>query len=118
MKLNEAIILIENVELVDRPGPLQLSNGQKPKVLFRVVDPKEWEQAQKTGFLSPSQFYGRIHASIKPERSYGMSDSVVLAIQYREQDDWTAKGNIDGDVYAVTDRRIPLSIVKDITGGM
>lgn len=118
MKLNEAIQLKENVELVDSPGPLRLSNGQTPRVLFRIVDPKEWEEAQRTGFLSPSKFYGRIHASIKPERSYGMRDSVVLAIMYNESDGWAAKGNLDGDVFAVTDQRIPLSRIRDITGGM
>jgi len=52
------------------------------------------------------------------ERKYGHRDSVSIAIQYRKQDGWKTKTNIDGDVYAVTDKNIPLSIIRDITGGI
>lgn len=120
MRLTEAINipLNENIQIVDQQGPLMLSDGSEPDVLFRVADKNEWEEAQRSGFLTPSKFYGRIHASIKPERQYGMRDSIILAIKYRRVDGWYAKSNLGGDVYAVTDKRIPVSIIRDITRGI
>lgn len=115
MKLNEAIQLKDlresKEELIDFPGPLKTTRGRAPKHLYRVMNDAEWNQAQKDGFLAPSKFYGRIHAALDPEHSYG-SGNVVVRIKYDPADDWKAKGNLDGDVYAVTDETISLTKVE------
>lgn len=110
MKLSE----LREEELLDFPGPLRTTRGRSPKYLYRVMDTGEWNQAEQDGFLSPSQFYGRIHAALEPESKYG-SGSVVVRIDYDPSDEWKAKGNLDGDVYAVTDNKISMSKVKRLS---
>ena len=100
-------------KLLDFPGPLRTTTGKTPQYLYRVMNDAEWNQAQKDGYLKPSQFYGRIHAALEPEHSYG-SGNIVVRIDYDPKDDWRAKGNLDGDVYAVTDEKISLSKVRRI----
>jgi len=91
---------------------IRLTNGSPPKFLYRIVDPLEYEEALQTGFLIPSQFYKRIHASVKPASQYGSRGFKVLRIEYSDSDGWHPK---QGDVvYAVTYKKIPMRKIKVI----
>ena len=90
-----------------------LEDGRTPIYLFRYVDHRELNQIESDGFIQPSQFYGRIHASAYPEPQYQTRDGSLLAIKFDSRDGWVAKLASVG-VYAVTDKRIPLSKIKKV----
>lgn len=83
------------------------------KYVYRIVDIEEWIYALKIGFLIPSKFYGRIHASFSPEPQYGKRGDFVLQIDYDVSDGWQKK---QGDKeYLVTDKSIPINKIKPIS---
>lgn len=104
-----------------RDGTLQL-DGQPLKKLYRVVHPKEWEDAQRNGYLQSDSPYskGYTRASAKPDERwrYQSADQMeagtrghTLEIDYDPADAWHASA----EGYAATHSRIPLSRVRKLS---
>lgn len=91
-------------------GKIITDTGKSPKYLFRVVSPEELAQAKIDGYLRPSAFYKRIHASVQPEAAYGGRGHTTLAIAYDSRDKWEPKMASTG-VYATTKENIDLDKV-------
>ena len=93
------------------PIPL-LEDGSTPKYLYRAMSEAEWQNALKDGYLTPSKFYERTHASATPELTWlDPEGGRLVRIEYDKADDWVAK--LGGDeVYAATSKNIPLSRLK------
>lgn len=114
MRLNELFETEE--EFADRVGPLRTVSGKTPAYLYRIIHNDELDQALKQGYLAPSEFYQRIHASHTPNKTYGAGpDYVTIQITYRDEDNWRSKTSADGNIYATTYNRIPMSIVEVIS---
>ncbi|WGH49858.1 hypothetical protein [Alishewanella phage vB_AspM_Slickus01] len=92
---------------------IRLEDGSAPDYLYRIVDIGEYEQAMTDGFLKPSEFYKRIHASSKPEKMYGKRGDYILQIKYTDSHKWTPKQASTG-MYAVTYEKVPMKFVKVI----
>ena len=95
-----------------RDGGLMM--GGKPVTkLYRVVDPGEWAEAQRNGYLQSRGGYTR--ASAQPDerwRRQGPSNvpGYTLEIDFDRADGWHASA----EGYAATHSRIPLSRVRRI----
>lgn len=99
--------------LLDDPRQLIDNTGNPPSYLFRFVSREEMDYIESQGFIAPSQFYGRVHASYAPDRRYMLTGGTLLTIKYDNRDEWRAKRASD-EVYAVTDRRIDISKVSKV----
>lgn len=85
---------------------------QGTQYFYRIVDKQEWMNALSTGFLMPSEFYKRIHASYEPEYQYGKRGDIVLQIKYDSADEWFEK---QGDkVYLVTYNKVSIDKITPI----
>jgi len=82
----------------------------EPSFLYRVVSKDEYKQIHQRGYIEPSPFYNRIHASSEPQCRYG---DIVLQIKYVESDGWVAKWG--DELYAVTDRKIPFNRIERVS---
>jgi len=85
-----------------------------PDYVYRTMSRKEYESIKKTGKLTNTGIYGRIHASASPlaEFSNKVDDTVTVKIKYSREDGWKAKYSGSGEVYAVTDQDIPASRIE------
>ena len=93
---------------------LQTESGGEPDLLFRYISKKELDSILINGYITPSEFYDRIHASHAPMEQYKEGDSTLIAIEYNSGDGWKAKVNSDGVVYAVTDKKIPIERIREV----
>jgi ribosomal protein S18 acetylase RimI-like enzyme len=87
-------------------------DGKPLTTLYRVVDPAEWAEARRNGYLQSRGGYTR--ASAQPDerwRRQGPSNipGLTLEIDYDPADGWHASA----EGYAATRSRIPLSRVHD-----
>ena len=103
----------DQIQIMDYPsGTLKTMDGEPVKYLYRTVSKEEYDTIKKTGGISPSAFYGRIHAAAVPvggdDRPYK-----VLKIEYSPQDQWKPKRAGTGDVYAVTYSTIPMKRIVE-----
>ena len=90
-----------------------------PNKLYRVVSEGEFRELILTGFLRPSEFYGRIHASPNPELKYGQRGSFVLEISTSPAHGWREK--IGDDLYYVSSSKISINeieVINRIGGGI
>lgn len=87
--------------------------GATPSYLFRYVAKEEMDYIERNGYLAPSSFYGRVHASYAPDRRYMVGGGSLLAIKYDPRDQWRAK-QASGEVYAVTYNRIDISKISKV----
>jgi mRNA-degrading endonuclease RelE of RelBE toxin-antitoxin system len=106
--------------IYEQAGRLYLE-GQPVKKLYRVVHPKEWEEAQRNGYLQSNTDFspGYTRASAQPDERwrYQSADSLEIAprgmtleITYDPSDGWQASA----EGYAATHSRIPLSRVRKL----
>ena len=105
-----------HLHVSDAPG-----EPTKPlEKLYRVVHPKEWEQAQNRGYLQAqtgSEPYTRASAQPDERWRYQSADQMeagtrghTLEIDYHPEDKWHASA----EGYAATRNKIPLSQVRKI----
>lgn len=94
-------------------GELLDINGQRPRYLFRYVGEDEYNSIIETGYMHPSKFYHRIHASGEPETQYRERGTRLLLIKTSESDEWKAK--LGDKVYATTYSRIPMARLYEVT---
>jgi 8-oxo-dGTP pyrophosphatase MutT (NUDIX family)/mRNA-degrading endonuclease RelE of RelBE toxin-antitoxin system/2'-5' RNA ligase len=107
----------------DRSGRL-LVDGKPLSKLYRVVHPREWEEAQRNGYLqsnTPSS-NGYTRASAKPDERWRRQsrdqmeiapEGHTLEIDYDPADQWHASA----EGYAATHAKIPMSRVRKVGGG-
>lgn len=116
-KVGKSVELREGppIKIGDTMQPsLLTSDGETPEVLYRIVSRKEFDKAQESGKFTPSNFYGRIHASSSPDMRYkNAPDDVVIEIKYDPDDGWYSKQSSD-KVYGVTKKDIPISRTSKI----
>ena len=98
-------------ELKDTGSPLVGDDGIPPKFLFRYISDEEYQSIKYSGYMSPSEFYNRIHASYRPEGRYKVSGGVLISIRYDRTDGWSSKQAGD-NVYAVTGSRVSSDKIK------
>lgn len=97
--------------LMSAHGELIDDLGSPPKFLFRYISSEEYQSIKYSGYMSPSEFYGRVHASYRPESRYKVSNGVLIAIKYDRTDGWQYKQARD-NVYAVTSSRVSSDKIK------
>ena len=96
--------------LVESRTGLIDDRGNPPAYLFRIVAQGELDSIKENGYISPSEFYGRIHASYEPDTRYTVAGSSLIAIEYDPRDEWKSKLSSD-EVYAVTWNKVDISKV-------
>ena len=107
----DKLFVISKKQLIKKVAE-SINESNTPSYVYRIVDKNELMDALKVGYLTPSKFYGRIHASYKPEPQYSKTGDRVLQIQFDHSDGWKEK---QGDkVYLTTDSTISLDKVKVI----
>jgi len=97
----------------DNHNNIRDQRGSPPAFLYRYVSAKEYNDIVTDGYMSPSVFYKRIHASVQPEKQYSEPGGKLLRIIYSDSDGWTPK--LGDKVYAVTDKNIPLRKITVIS---
>jgi hypothetical protein len=97
-------------------GRLYLDGAPLQK-LYRVVDPGEWADAQRNGFIQSDAASGSgyTRASAKPDERWRYHTrsgdrALTLEIDYDPSDGWHASA----EGYAATHSRIPLSRVRSV----
>lgn len=95
-----------------RQNSIVLEDGSTPKYLFRFHETNDIDLANERGFLEPSEFYKRTHASVRPDLNYKAKDTKLLVIEYNTNDRWSPKEASNGIVYATTYQKIPISRIK------
>jgi len=112
MKITQLFESDDILEIDDSTGKLELNFDAPLKYLYRSVSKEEYDNIKETGFIEPSEFYGRIHAAAVPTGGDGNIHQ-VLKIRYDQRDGWKAKRAGTG-VYAVTWDKIPKERITDI----
>jgi hypothetical protein len=82
--------------------------GREPEWLFRFVSKGELDYIEQSGFMSPSKFYNRVHASVQPDFTYQEPGGELIAIKFDSRHQWKVK-RASIDVYATTYENIPTS---------
>lgn len=95
-----------------RQNSIVLEDGSTPQFLFRFHETRGIDLANEHGFLEPSEFYKRTHASVRPDSNYKTKDTKLLVIEYNTNDRWSPKEASNGIIYATTYQKIPISRIK------
>lgn len=87
-----------------------------PEFLYRIMSLTELQKAKDSGYFRPLPGE-RIHASSRPVPAYSQSeDDVIVKLRYSDDDDWKAKWGMAGsEIYAVTDKPIPIDRMVDVS---
>ena len=104
--------------------PRNAETGEPPTHLYRVMDKRQYDDAvaskEKVLEPAPAEFGGdeRIHAAGKPNFQYAdPKPTVLVAIEYSDDDGWAARQAGVGDITAVTYNPIPISKVTVLAEG-
>ena len=102
--------------------PRNAETGEPPTHLYRVMDKRQYDDAVEKGVLEPApeEFGGdgRIHGAGKPNLQYAdPKPTVLVAIEYSDDDGWAARQAGFGDITAATDNPIPISKVTVLAEG-
>lgn len=107
---NSATINVVSYHEVANDGN-SLVDDKSPNYVFRYVSKEELESIKEHGMMIPSKFYGRIHASYKPQPQYKVPNGALLAIEF--DNDWKIKETLgDDELYVVTDKYVPVDKIK------
>ena len=104
------------------PRTPKSEGGGPPTHLYRVMDKRQYDDAVKEGELNPApeEFGGdgRIHGAGKPNFQYAdPKPTVLVAIEYSDDDGWAARQAGVGDITAATSNPIPISKVTVLAEG-
>jgi len=94
-------------------------SGEAPTRLYRVMDKGEYDDAVGQGELKPAlKGDGRIFAAGEPSLQYAEpKPTVLLAIEYSDDDGWAARSGAAGEVTAATYDSIPISKITVLAEG-
>lgn len=101
-----------SLDLKDGGGRLMTNLNEPANYLYRIVTKEEHDDIMQSGVIKPSQFYGRIHASVIPVGG-DAGAYTTLKIKYEPSDGWKTKVSRDGAVYAVTSKEVPSNRIVD-----
>jgi len=94
-------------------------SGEAPTHLYRVMDKGEYDDAVRDEVLAPApKGDGRIFAAGEPSLQYAEpKPTVLLAIEYSDDDGWAARSGGAGGVTAATYKKIPISKITVLAEG-
>ena len=98
-------------------------SGEAPTHLYRVMDKRQYDIAVRDKVLAPAIVGDRIYAAGEPRLRYAEpSPTVLVAIEYSDDDGWAARGANTGpqgewEISAATYNPIPISKVTVLAEG-